>query len=84
MRISGEKLPMWLIHQIHQESGLATSTSKYGESNLKSKVTLEEQISKANPLLQPLLKEYSEVFGALPPPGSCPKLVMLDLELEEK
>ena len=36
------------------------------------------------PRLKKLLLTYEEVFGALPPPLSCKKLVQMDLKLKPK
>ena len=53
-----------------------------GKSNLHSEDDFDEKIKNLDPGLQKLLKTYEEVFGALLPPGSCKKLVEMDLKLK--
>ena len=46
-----------------------------GASNLHSNEDLEEKIKPLDPRVQKLIRTYLEVFGELPPPASCDKLV---------
>ena len=52
------------------------------KSNLHSEDDFDVKIKNLDPRLQKLLKNYEEVFAALPPPGSCKKLVEMDLKLK--
>ena len=53
-----------------------------GKSNLPSEDDFDEKIKNLDSRLQELMKTYEEVFGALPPPGSCKKLVEMELKLK--
>ena len=53
-----------------------------GKSNLNSEEDFDEKIKNLDPRRQKLLKTYEEVFGALPEPGKCMKLVEMDLKLK--
>ena len=57
---------------------------EHGKSNLHAEEDFLEEIESLNldPRLQKLLPTYEEVFGALPPPLSCKKLVQMDLKLK--
>ena len=54
-----------------------------GNSNLHAEEDSVEKLESMNldPRLSKLIQEYQEVFGALPPPLSCKKLVQMDLKL---
>ena len=43
---------------------------------------MEEKIKLLDPRVQKLIRTYLEVFGELPPPASCDKLVQTDLKLK--
>ena len=53
-----------------------------GASNLHSDADLEDKIQQLDPRVQKLIRTYREVFGELPPPASCEKLVQMDLKLK--
>ena len=53
-----------------------------GASNLHSDEDMEDKINFLEPRVQKLIRTYLEVFGELPPPASCDKLVQMDLELK--
>ena len=53
-----------------------------GASNLHSEEDLEDKIKLLDPRVQKLIRTYLEVFGELPPPASCDKLVQTDLKLK--
>ena len=57
-------------------------TSIQGASNLHSDEDMEDKIKVLNPRVQKLIRTYLEVFGELPPPASCDKLVQMDLKLK--
>ena len=43
---------------------------------------MEDKIKLLDPRVQKLVRTYLEVFGELPPPASCDKLVQMDLKLK--
>ena len=43
---------------------------------------MEDKIKLLDPRVQKLIRTYLEVFGELPPPASCDKLVQMDLKLK--
>ena len=53
-----------------------------GASNLHSDEDMEDKIRLLDPRVQKLIRTYLEVFGELPPPASCDKLVQMDLKLK--
>ena len=53
-----------------------------GASNLHSDEDIEDKIKLWHPRVQKLIRTYLEVFGELPPPASCDKLVQMDLKLK--
>ena len=53
-----------------------------GASNLHSNRDLEDRIKLLDPRVQKLIRTYLEVFGELPPPAYCDKLVQMDLNLK--
>ena len=53
-----------------------------GASNLHSDEDMEGKIKQLDPRVQKLIRTYLEVFGELPPPASCDKLVQMDLKLK--
>ena len=50
--------------------------------NLPSDEDMEDNIKLLDPRVQKLIRTYLEVFGELPPPPSCDKLVQMDLKLK--
>ena len=63
------------------EDHLPTSITQ-GASNLHSDEDMEDMIKLLDLRLQKLIRTYLEVFGELPPPASCDKLVQMDLKLK--
>ena len=63
------------------EDHLPTSITQ-GASNLHSDEDMEDKIKVLDPRVQKLIRTYLEVFGELPPPASCHKLVQMDLKLK--
>ena len=53
-----------------------------GARNLHSDKDMEDKIKLLHPRVQKLIRTYLEVFGELPPPASCDKLVQMDLKLK--
>ena len=53
-----------------------------GGSNLHSDKDMEDKMELLDPRVQKLIRTYLEVFGELPPPVSCYKLVQMDLKLK--
>ena len=55
-----------------------------GKSNLDAEEDFVERLGgmNLNPSLSKLIQKYQEVFGALPPPLPCKKLVQMDLKLK--
>ena len=55
-----------------------------GKSNLHAEENFVEKLESMNrdPRLSKLIQKYQEVFGALPPPPSCTKLVQMDLKVK--
>ena len=63
------------------EDHLRTSITQ-GASNLHSEEDMEDKIKLLDPRVQELIRTYLEVFGELPSPASCDKLVQMDLKLK--
>ena len=63
------------------EDHLPTSIIQ-GASNLHSDEDMENKIKLLDLRVQKLIRTYLEVFGELPPPASCDKLVQMDLKLK--
>ena len=57
---------------------------EHGKSNLHAEEDFPQKLESLNldPRLKKLLLIFEEVFGALPPPLSCKKLVQMDLKLK--
>ena len=53
-----------------------------GASNLHSDEDMEDKIKLLDTRVQKLIRTYLEVFGELPSPASCGKLVQMDLKLK--
>ena len=65
------------------EDHLLTSITQ-GASNLHSDEDMEDKIKLLDPRVQTLIRTYLEVFGELPCPASCDKLVQMDLKLKHE
>ena len=63
------------------EDHLPTSITQV-VSNLHSDADMEDKIKLLDPREQKLITTYLEVFGELPPPASCDKLVQMDLKVK--
>ena len=63
------------------EDHLPTSFTQ-GASNFGSDEDMEDKIKLLDPRVQKLIRTYLEVFGDLPPPASCDKLVQMHLKLK--
>ena len=63
------------------EDHLPTSITQRA-STLHSDEDMEDKIKLLDPRVQKLIGTYLEVFGELPPPASCDKLVQMDLKLK--
>ena len=63
------------------EDHLLASISQ-GASNLHSDEDMDEKIKLLDLQVQKLRRTYLEVFGEVPPPASCDKLVQMDLKLK--
>ena len=59
----------------------AAERQEYGKSNLKSDDGFDEVVKKHPAELQGLLRKHKVVFGPLMSPGSCKKLIQMDLEV---
>ena len=55
-----------------------------GASKLHSDEDMEDKIKLLDPRVQTLIRTYLELFGELPPPASCEKLVRMDLKLKHE
>ena len=53
-----------------------------GASNLHSDEDMEDKIKLLDPRVHKLIRTYLEVFGELPPPASCDKLVQMHLKVK--
>ena len=53
-----------------------------GASNLHSDEDMDDKITLLDPRVKKLIRTYLEVFGELPPPSSCDKLVQMDPKLK--
>ena len=45
---------------------------------------MEDKIKVLDPRVQKLIRTYLEVFGELPPPASCDKLVQMEPQVETR
>ena len=55
-----------------------------GASNLHSDEDMQDKIKPLDPRVQKLITTYLEVFGELPPPASCDKLLQTNLKLKSE
>ena len=62
----------------------AAERQEYVRSNLKSNDALDEALKKHPAELQGLLRKRKVVFGPLMSPGSCKKLIQMDLEVTDE
>ena len=63
------------------EDHLAASIHQ-GASNLHCEEDMEDKIKLSDARVQTLIRTYLEVFGELPPPAPCDRLVQMDLKLK--
>ena len=81
----GQQCPAeWDNGSVHAETADRQKKKEHGKSNLHAEEDFLQKIESLNlePRLKKLLLTYEEVFGALPPPLSCNKLVQMDLKLK--
>ena len=76
--------PEWDDGSVPAETADRQKKIEHGKSNLRAEEDLPRKIESLNldTRLKKLLLTYEEVFGALPPPLSCKKLVQMDLKLK--
>ena len=74
----------WDDGSVPVESADRQKKKEHGKSNLHAEEDILQKLESPNlgPCLKKLLITYEEVFGALPPPLSCKKLVQMDLKLK--
>ena len=76
--------PEWDDASVPAETADRQKKNERGKSNLHAEGDFLQKIESLNldPRLKKLLLTYEEMFGALPPPLSCKKLVQIDLQLK--
>ena len=76
--------PGWKDGSVPGDTADWQKNKEHGKSNLHAEEDSLQKIESLNlhPRLNKLLLTYEEVFGALPPPLSCKKLVQIDLKLK--
>ena len=76
--------PDWDDGSVPAEMADRQKKKEHGKSNLHAEEDFVQEIESLNvdPRLKKLLLAYEEVFGALPPPLSCKKLIQMDLKLK--
>ena len=76
--------PEWDDGSVPAETADRQKKQEHGKSNLDAEEDFLQKLESLNldPRLKKLLIAYEEVFGALPPPLPCKKLVQMDLELK--
>ena len=76
--------PEWDDGTVPAETADRHKKKEHGKSNLHAEEDFLQKVESLNldPRLKKLLITYEEVFGALPPPLSCKKLVQMDLKLK--
>ena len=79
-RPGGRPGPKGVWYPQHQTSNLKPIAQ--GASNLHCDEDMEDKIKLLDLLVQTLMRTYLEVFGELPPPATCDKLVQMDLKLK--
>ena len=80
----GSIVPLIVNRSVPAETADRQKKKEHGKSNLHAEEDFLQKIESLNldPRLKKLLLTYEEVFGALPPPLSCKKLVQMDLKLK--
>ena len=78
--------PEWDDGSVPAETAHRQKRKEHGKSNLHAEEDFMQKIESLNldRRLKKLLLTYEEVFGALPPPLSCKKLVQMDLKMKPK
>ena len=78
--------PEWDDGSVPAETADRQKKKEHGQSNLHAEEDFLQKIESLNldPRLKKLLLTYEEVFGALPSPLSCKKLVQMDLKLKSE
>ena len=78
--------PEWGDGSVPAETADRQKKKEHGKRNLHAEEDILQKIENLNlnPRLKKLLLTYEEVFGALPPPLSCRKLVQMDLKLKSE
>ena len=76
--------PEWDDGSVPAETADRQKKKEHGKSNFHADEDFLQTLESLNldPRLKKLLIIYEEVFGALPPPLSCKKLVQMDLKLK--
>ena len=76
--------PEWDHGSVPAETADQQKKKEHGKRNLHAEEDFLQKLESLNldPRLKKLLITYEEVFGALPPPLSCKKLVQTDLKLK--
>ena len=76
--------PEWDDGSVPAETADRQKKKEHGKSNIHAEEDFLRKLESLNldPRLKKLLLTYEEVFGALPPPLSCKKLVQMDLKLK--
>ena len=76
--------PEWDDGSVPAETADRQKKKEHGKINLHAEEDFLQKLESLNldPRLKKLLITYAEVFGALPPPLSCKKLVQMDLKLK--
>ena len=76
--------PEWDDDSVLAETADRQKNKEHGKSNLHAEEDFLQKIESLNldTRLKKLLLTYEGVFGALPPPLSCKKLVQMDLKLK--
>ena len=76
--------PEWDDGSVPAKTADRQKKKEHGKSNLHAEEDFLQKLESLNldPRLEKLLIAYEEVFGALPPPLSCKKLVQMDLKLK--
>ena len=76
--------PEWDDGTVPAETADRHKKKEHGKSNIHAEEDFLQKLESLNldPRLKKLLVTYEEVFGALPPPLSCKKLVQMNLKLK--
>ena len=81
MPIKDWRTPLRTLSWLRRLSWLRTSIHQ-GESNLHCDEYVEDNIHPLDPRVQKQIRTYLEVFGELPTPAFCDKLVQMHLKLK--